>query len=107
MTRAKAAGAAARAESNGQREVSYADLGLPGKGKFTLPGKLPFAVLRYMRSENPSPDDIVGVLETILGDQIDTLWALDIDVEGGTGFMTKLLALYGTKPGESQASPKS
>lgn len=99
--------AAARAESNGRRTVSYKDLGLPGTGKFTLPGKLPFAVLRYMQSEDPSPADIVGVLETILKDQIDELWALDIDVEGGTEFMQKLLALYGTKPGESQASPKS
>lgn len=100
-------GEAAVAE-NEPREVAYKDLGLPGTGSFTIPAKLPFRVLRFLRSSDPGPESIVGLVDTILGEeQAETLWGLDIDMEQGKEFVQNLAAQYGLTPGESQASPTS
>lgn len=109
MTQRKAAaapakGAAARAETNGKvRELTFEGL------KLKLPERLPFRSLRYVSSgEDAGPAEIVGLLTSILGEeQMEKVWALDIDIDRGGDLLTEVTEAMGMSPGESEASPPS
>lgn len=70
---------------------------------FTIPAAMPFKVLAAIRDE-----DFVGVVEILLGDQMDAFWALDPTLlEVTEDFLPGALAQYGLDQGESAASPTS
>ncbi len=92
-------GAAARSEDK-PKTIKFEGLAL------TLPAKLPFRVLRHTREEGIS--GVVSFVEDVLGDeQMEKVWALDIDIERGGELMEEILGCYGMDAGESPASDGS
>lgn len=94
-------GAAARSEVNGHRPtVEFEGLTL------TLPAKIPFRVVRYMRGGNV--EDVAGMLGVLLGEeQLEKVWALDIDIDRGGELVDEVMDAMGSDTGKSAASPKS
>lgn len=72
--------------------------------KFTLPPKLPFAVLRYVRKDEV---EIGALAEVIFGDDADRFFDLGLDVDEGAEALDNVLQLYGVSSGESPASQES
>lgn len=91
----KSKSAAARAEANGEaKHLKFEGLEL------TMPPKLPFRVLRHAREDGLAAT--VGILETILGEeQLEQIWALDIDIARGEELVEQILDAYGLSLGES------
>lgn len=87
---ARSKAAAARAEKTTGRTVTKHGLTLK------LPAKLPFNVARWLRE-----DDVVGALEAIIGpEQLEKVWAANLDVDQGGELLDAILGQYGVSEGE-------
>lgn len=80
--------------------------------EFDLPAKAPFKLLKFFaKGEDIGPAEMVGIAESLFGDQFDAFWDLDLDMEAGATAFGSLLeatfAEYGLQSGESAASPNS
>lgn len=93
-TAAPAPGAAARSETSPKpKTIKFEGLTL------TLPAKMPFNVLRYSGQNEGA--QVIGVLTELLGDdQLEQVWALQLDVDRGKELVDELMAAYGTTPGK-------
>lgn len=92
-------GAAARSEKK-NRTIEFEGLSLK------LPPVLPFRVLRYVdAADSGEAQAVVGILEAMLGDQMDSVWALDISMERGLELVELVFGEFGMTAGESAASP--
>lgn len=95
----KGGAAAARSERKKTRTIESNGLTL------TLPAKLPFRVLRHLRTSEGGVDGPLGFLEDLLGEeQMEQVWALDIDVDEGVALVQQILDGYGLAEGEAPAS---
>jgi hypothetical protein len=103
-TQRKSRASTARAEVNGRvRTIKVRGVELE------LPKKVPFRVMQYLaRGEAADAQDVVAVLETILGPQMEKVWDIDVDMSKGAGALgdllndvtTKLFDAYGLTVGE-------
>lgn len=95
---------AARAEVNGNGLRTVQTHGL----ELTVPAKMPFAVLRYLEGDIGAAE-VVGVLKTLLrpAEQIEKVWAAELDMEQGGQLVKDLIESGGVSLGESVASPGS
>lgn len=98
-----APGAAARAEITGEdKTVEFEGLTL------TLPAKLPFNLLRDIRAARNDGSVAVSILEQLLGEeQLEQVWALNLDMDQGLALLSDITSQYGTPLGKSSASPSS
>ena len=81
-----------------------------GGHTFVLPYEMPLeASLRLAdrHDEASSAKAIMGVLEVLLGDQMEAFMANDLSGDDLEAFLEGVLPLYGVSAGESQASGSS
>lgn len=82
-------GAAARSELNGKlKTITFRGV------KLNLPSKAPFRLMYHFKAGlEMSADDLVQALDTVLGDQMEKVWAIELDLkkEGGVRGLAALL----------------
>lgn len=93
----KSPGAAARAEANGEApSVEFHGLTIE------LPAKMPFNVLRHIESGQNEGAQALGILRELIGaEQLDAVFALNLDIEQGMELLKLCSGQYGTSLGES------
>lgn len=98
--------AVARSEQNGHfKTIKFHGL------KLNLPGTVKLRLLRQLT--DGSNEEMIAVVEELLGDQMEQVWDLDVDVTEGMDSLGVMLGdlsvaifeAYGSSAGESQASP--